>query len=277
MQRRGKFFGFTLIELLVVIAIIAILAAILFPVFAKAREKARQISCASNEKQLGLAFMQYTQDNDETLPPQRFGTPIGWAGEIYPYVKSAGVYDCPDDPTRSVTNNGVTAVPVSYSINFGLQSPTPNGNVSLTLAQFNAPASTDLLLEAIGAIVVVTLPDEGTSNYTTNPIGGWESCASDGGHDNAGKWGGGAPAYATGPIGNNTTLGGTAAHTGGANYVCADGHVKWLSPGQVSSGWNAPVATDYENQQGAGYAAGTDSLYINAAQTQRATLTMSPT
>ena len=63
-QRRG----FTLIELLVVIAIIAILAAILFPVFAKAREKARQITCTSNEKQLGLAFLQYVQDYDETYP-----------------------------------------------------------------------------------------------------------------------------------------------------------------------------------------------------------------
>src|SRR3984893_11508515 len=65
---RNKSNGFTLIELLVVIAIIAILAAILFPVFAKVREKARQSSCASNEKQLGLAFAQYTQDYDEKLP-----------------------------------------------------------------------------------------------------------------------------------------------------------------------------------------------------------------
>src|SRR3982750_4482024 len=107
--------GFTLIELLVVIAIIAILAAILFPVFAKAREKARQISCASNERQLGLGFMQYTQDYDECLPTTHWGTPVGWAGQLYPYIKSAGLFKCPDDPTASVTVGGVTAVPVSYS------------------------------------------------------------------------------------------------------------------------------------------------------------------
>jgi len=90
--------GFTLIELLVVIAIIAILAAILFPVFAKAREKARQTTCASNLKQLALAVIQYTQDYDET-PPCGMTLPVvagngyyyfgvGWGGQIYPYVKS---------------------------------------------------------------------------------------------------------------------------------------------------------------------------------------------
>src|SRR5579883_2154818 len=84
--------GFTLIELLVVIAIIAILAAILFPVFARAREKARQISCLSNEKQLGLAYMMYVQDYDETFvfgdPSGGKGAGSGWASSIYPYVKS---------------------------------------------------------------------------------------------------------------------------------------------------------------------------------------------
>src|SRR6185437_11900503 len=95
--------GFTLIELLVVIAIIAILAAILFPVFAKARGKARQASCASNEKQIALGLIQYTQDNDERFPTgDVYNTAYsgrGWAAHVYPYIKSAGVFKCPDDPT----------------------------------------------------------------------------------------------------------------------------------------------------------------------------------
>jgi prepilin-type N-terminal cleavage/methylation domain-containing protein/prepilin-type processing-associated H-X9-DG protein len=97
--------AFTLIELLVVIAIIAILASILFPVFAQAREKARQITCASNLKQLGLATLQYQQDNDEYNPyvygnndnAWRGGGDRSWETLILPYVKSIGVYACPDD------------------------------------------------------------------------------------------------------------------------------------------------------------------------------------
>lgn len=99
--------AFTLIELLVVIAIIAILAAILFPVFAKAREKARQATCASNLKQIGLAETQYSQDNDEQFSGAFTNTHNGnggcggdrilWPELLYPYTKSAAVYTCPDN------------------------------------------------------------------------------------------------------------------------------------------------------------------------------------
>ncbi|MBV9865901.1 MAG: DUF1559 domain-containing protein [Abitibacteriaceae bacterium] len=117
-RRVGR--GFTLIEILVVIAILSLLAAILFPVFSRARESARRTSCASNLKQLGMAFMQYTQDSDERLPLATDGgnggskVPGGWVyfdtwpysgtqhfdvtrGNVYPYVKNPQVYICPSD------------------------------------------------------------------------------------------------------------------------------------------------------------------------------------
>ena len=100
---RSRRYGFTLIELLVVIAIIAILAAILFPVFAQARDKARQTACLSNTRQLGTGLQLYTQDHDEVLPHHVTDTwdflnpAVGsnWARAIFPYVKNQQVYFCP--------------------------------------------------------------------------------------------------------------------------------------------------------------------------------------
>ena len=119
--------GFTLIELLVVIAIIAILAAILFPVFAQAREKARAISCLSNQKQIGTAAMMYLQDYDETYPMDQYFTgvknddQVTWADMFYPYIKNGdkntgvggnnrangmgGVYHCPSFPSPTQSYN----------------------------------------------------------------------------------------------------------------------------------------------------------------------------
>lgn len=163
--------GFTLIELLVVIAIISILAAILFPVFATAREKARQISCVSNLKQLGLAFQQYYNDNDETGPLVRDGSgganvPDGWVlmktfgnsstpavydvtkGSLYAYVKSAGVYVCPDDSAGRTSGD-------SYALNGCANAPvkdlTPAGRSGKTLAAFPNPSDIMLLSEEAAA------------------------------------------------------------------------------------------------------------------------------
>lgn len=132
--------AFTLIELLVVIAIIAILAAILFPVFARARENARRSSCQSNLKQIGLGLMQYSQDYDEIMVAygysptgdmhQNLGTTAGnyrWNDAIMPYLKSTQIFDCPSQPVSDQKfvyagpNGGVAALGTtgrgSYSLN----------------------------------------------------------------------------------------------------------------------------------------------------------------
>ena len=159
----GKSTAFTLIELLVVIAIISVLAGILFPVFATAREKARQAMCLSNTRQLGLAFLQYTQDYDEVLPAttdgpagmgegvvggwmfySRFGG-VGYAaadtaafdparGSLYPYTRNAGIYVCPTDPKGGSSKN-------SYAVNQKLFTANPGFNYGKSLAAFDSPAS----------------------------------------------------------------------------------------------------------------------------------------
>ena len=92
--------AFTLIELLVVIAIIAILAAILFPVFQKVRENARKTTCASNEKQMGLMILQYVQDFDETMVPRSSAEGKAWTQTLQPYTKSQAVFQCPSNPIK---------------------------------------------------------------------------------------------------------------------------------------------------------------------------------
>jgi len=110
-RRSGKLRGFTLIELLVVIAIIAILAAILFPVFAQAREKARAASCLNNLRQLGIASTMYVQDNDETYEPtdnglDALGRRIPWTDILQPYVKTRLLGQCPDQKNQVAGGEG---------------------------------------------------------------------------------------------------------------------------------------------------------------------------
>jgi prepilin-type N-terminal cleavage/methylation domain-containing protein/prepilin-type processing-associated H-X9-DG protein len=145
--------GFTLIELLVVIAIIAILAAILFPVFARARENARRASCVSNVKQIMLGVMQYTQDYDEKYPPSYTYTPAisgVWYTYTQPYLKSAQIFKCPSDSnndlaTMSALGDGNGYV-VSYAANFYLGGDIPVSIASLSSVQ--SPSTTVYMSDA---------------------------------------------------------------------------------------------------------------------------------
>jgi len=163
MKRRS---GFTLIELLVVIAIIAILAAILFPVFAQARESARMSSCLSNIKQIGLAWNMYAQDYDETYPLSRsLGYPssddcayadpngssglplprINWRAEVQPYIKNKQIYACPSNPNNDVPSEGMDP---AFKISYGDNGAMMWGWNPLKLARVNRPAEYVMILES---------------------------------------------------------------------------------------------------------------------------------
>jgi prepilin-type N-terminal cleavage/methylation domain-containing protein/prepilin-type processing-associated H-X9-DG protein len=164
--------AFTLIELLVVIAIIAILAAILFPVFAQARAKARQASNISNLKQIGLAVLMYVQDYDETMVPYLLprvgGGTVWWHGVtlptspltyrreeglIQPYMKNVQIQDCPvgkDIPTPFNWVNGMQ-VPAYGTNSLVFVQPTPTNPTTVSLAAFQEPANTMLMLDAVNA------------------------------------------------------------------------------------------------------------------------------
>lgn len=187
-MHRGRT-GFTLIELLVVIAIIAILAAILFPVFARAREKARQSACQSNLKQLGVACMMYFQDYDETtfsswrISNDQNGTT--WADMIMPYVKNLQLFDCPSSGLKvvlytSATFGGQTISrgALSYGANAAYWGNTagsasgpaawrPTGGRSM--ATIMAPAETILLTDYTGGFEAAAQYDVPAA-YTAQPL-----------------------------------------------------------------------------------------------------------
>ncbi len=245
--------AFTLIELLVVIAIIAILAAILFPVFAQATEKARATQCLSNMKQLGMALMQYVQDYDETYPyyagPVTAQRPELYIWSIFqPYVKNGQVLRCPSDPTplewdprrpgdwapsfvagpNQIWNASYSTLdPATFSSRGQEAYWGISGEREASIA---APAETLIAVERSGNV-----PD------------GMRACSAGDRGFNASPWtrtqrvrsGDADPDID--PDGNRFPLGDTGRiatrHSGGANFMYADGHAKRMTPGQ----WIGPV------------------------------------
>jgi len=175
MKISGNKNAFTLIELLVVIAIIAILAAILFPVFARARENARRSSCQSNLKQIGLGIIQYVQDYDEKLPSIGTGNPTNsagtggsWAQRIYPYIKSSQLFACPSNTQNNTDRDGANVslnAPIikrSYAANFhylGCNGDSPNAE---NIVQ--SPAIKIMVSENLSAEVGMAAGDWDTTN-----------------------------------------------------------------------------------------------------------------
>ncbi len=184
--------GFTLIELLVVIAIIAILAAILFPVFAKAREKARQTSCASNLKELALAALMYAQDYDEMYPlnavpiPGTTNQAYYWFDLMEPYIKNYQILVCPSHSNIWIGGFGFTnTLQASYAWNCGYLAGT-------SLAQVQRPAEVQIMMDQLIGDVRSTTVNGGRTNRCNNQRTTWD------------------------------------AHNGGENIAWCDGHVKWM-------------------------------------------------
>lgn len=192
--------GFTLIELLVVIAIIALLAAILFPVFAQAREKARQAACLSNVKQIATGLLMYIQDSDEVLPPVNAGgedlagwgyggSDIVWPQAIQPYVKSWEIFRCPSDPNHEdMTRNTISdeqqtpsdpdyyyaqGARADYGMNYeflspwvygypdGYEKPYYLGSRPVSIVDIKSPAATVFIAESVWFAKSLTQPTGG--------------------------------------------------------------------------------------------------------------------
>jgi prepilin-type N-terminal cleavage/methylation domain-containing protein len=227
-MRRRLRVGFTLIELLVVIAIIAILAAILFPVFAQAREKARQTTCTSNVKNLGVAVMMYVQDYDETYPPLWYAAGDGhWPNTVRPYIGQGGT-----DATGRKWTRGIMVCPSasiagwSYGMSemFSVYERKLNGHRGLPMASIAAPARVLMLAEN----PIVREWGLSSIHIDVRPAC-WGGPQGDGTTDKGYEDVDGVPQTRTGGCYSLPRY----RHNGGALIVWGDGHAGWRKKGSL--------------------------------------------
>ncbi len=203
MMRRG----FTLIELLVVIAIIAILAAILFPVFARARERARQTTCLSNLRQIGLAILMYAQDYDErynlAYTRTEEGVTLHWPILLEPYHRNTELYECPTDPEPWPRGDYMLSYIANYALFRPGTVPEPGEVYVIRMAAIERPAE----------LIAIAENTDGTGADGQRAYGTHGGAASEGYN----RWA-------------RVSL---ERHMGNSNYVFADGHAKAMPPGQA--------------------------------------------
>jgi prepilin-type N-terminal cleavage/methylation domain-containing protein/prepilin-type processing-associated H-X9-DG protein len=272
MSAKRSRFAFTLIELLVVIAIIAILAAILFPVFSQAREKARQSNCLSNYRNVGMGVLQYSQDYDELypngevpafmaqgyfyfLPPELDGDdpydPAFWINTTFPYIKNAQVHECPSSPPFDIgvrdylmqfPMQGKPEYHFAYTINVCL------GNLSQ--AAVIAPARVMMLIEPWSISFMWGTGNQPLIINATS--GGYPFNASATDMRRYIRWG------------NWWRRDYKCPHLSGENYAYADGHVKWVKAGATTSFWSVePGGVDPNYPNGAAWAwVGPNNNYV---------------